>query len=148
MSLIKWNQPAKLLGRRNWIENFFAETDDFFRNFEWDKANDVPAVNVKEEKDFYMIEVAAPGMKKEDFKVEVDRGVLMISAQAEDKKEEKTEEYRRQEFSFREFKRSFWLPENVKADVIEAHYENGLLKLKLPKLTELPAEKGKMIKVV
>lgn len=148
MSLIKWNQPAKLTGRRNWIENFFAETDDFFKTWDWDKTTDVPAMNVKEEKDAFLIDVAAPGMKKEDFKVEVDRGVLMISATTELKKEEKTEEFRRQEFSFHNFKRSFWLPENVKADQIAATYENGILKLKLPKMMELPAEKGKMIKVV
>jgi HSP20 family protein len=148
MSLIKWNQPAKLVGRRNWIENFFNETDDFFKNWDFDKMNDMPAINVKEEKDAFLIDVAAPGMKKEDFKVEVDRGVLMISATTEEKKVEKTDEYRRQEFNFMDFKRSFWLPENVKADQIAATYENGLLKLKLPKLAELPAEKGKMIKVV
>ena len=148
MSLIKWNEPTKLMGKRNWIENFFSETDDFFKTWNWDKGLDVPAMNVKEEKEFFMIDVAAPGMKKEDFKIEVDRGVLMISAITEEKKEEKTEEFRRQEFSYRNFKRSFWLPENVKADLITASYDNGLLKLRLPKMTNMPEEKGKMIKVV
>ncbi len=148
MSLVKWNQPMKLTGKRNWIENFFSETDDFFKTMDWDITHDVPAMNVKEEKDAFMIELAAPGMKKEDFKIEVDRGVLLISAFTELKKDEKTDEYRRQEFSFKNFKRSFWLPENVKSDQILATYENGLLKLRLPKMAELPAEKGKMIKVV
>jgi HSP20 family protein len=148
MSLVKWNQPVKLAGKRNWIENFFAETDDFFKTWDWDKASDVPAINVKEEKEAFLIDVAAPGMKKEDFTVEIDNGVLMIRAATEDMKEEKTEEYRRQEFSFRNFKRSFWLPENVKADLIAANYENGLLKLKLPKSSDIPAERSKKIKVV
>lgn len=147
MSLIKWNDPMKLMGKRNWVENFFAETDDFLKNWNWDVSQDVPAVNVKDEKDFFMIDVAAPGMKREDFKVEVDRGVLIISATTEEKKEEKTENFKRQEFSYRNFKRSFWLPENVMADKIEAMYENGILKLKLPKMMEIP-EKVKTIKVV
>lgn len=148
MSLVKWNEPTKLMGKRNWIENFFSETDDFFKTWNWDTGNDIPAINVKEEKEAFLIDVAAPGMKKEDFKIEVDRGVLMISAATEEKKEEKTEEFRRQEFSYRNFKRSFWLPENIKADQILATYENGLLKLKLPKMNILPEVKGKVIKVV
>ncbi len=147
MSLVKWNEPAKLAGRRNWVENFFAETDDFFKTMNFDFTHNVPAMNVKEEKEMFMIDLAVPGMKREDFKVEVDRGVLMISAFTEEKKEEKTEEYKRQEFSFRNFKRSFWLPDNVNPDQIEANYENGLLRLKLPKVMNLP-EKAKSIKVV
>ena len=147
MSLIKWNEPTKLMGKRNWVENFFAETDDFLRNFNWDMNNDLPAINVKEEKDAFIIDVAAPGMKREDFKVEVDRGVLIISATTEEKKEEKTETFKRQEFSYRNFKRSFWLPENIMADQVAAHYENGILQLKLPKMANVP-EKVKTIKVV
>lgn len=147
MSLIKWNEPTKLMGKRNWVENFFAETDDFLKNWNLDMNVMMPAINVKEEKDAFVIDVAAPGMKREDFKVEVDRGVLIISATTEEKKEEKTEDYRRQEFSFRDFKRSFWLPENIMADQIAAHYENGILQLKLPKMVNVP-EKAKTIKVV
>jgi HSP20 family protein len=148
MSLIKWNQPAKLSARRNWIENFFSETDDFFKNWRWDIDHDVPAVNVKETNDAFLIEVAAPGMKKDDFKVEMDNGVLNISATAEETKEEKTDEYRRQEFSYRNFKRSFWMPENVKSDAINAEYKDGLLKLTLPKMAVAPAPKSKTIEVV
>jgi len=148
MSLIKWNQPSPLTGKRNWIENFFAETDDFFKNWDWDRSNNVPAINVKEEKDAYLIEMAAPGMKKEDFKVEMENGVLMISALTEENKEEKTAEYRRQEFSFRNFRRSFWLPENVAPEKILAKYENGLLKLTLTKTPALAAPMSKKIQVV
>jgi HSP20 family protein len=147
MSLIKWNEPTKLMGKRNWVENFFAETDDFLKNWNMDMNLDVPAMNVKEEKDAFIIDVAAPGMKREDFKVEIDRGVLMISATTEEKKEEKTDTFRRQEFSYRDFKRSFWLPENIMAEQIVAHYENGILQLKLPKMMNVP-EKAKTIKVV
>jgi HSP20 family protein len=148
MSLVKWNQPSKLLGRRNWIENFFAEADDFLKNWDWDRESTVPAVNVREEKDAFMIDVAAPGMKKDDFKVEFEKGVLMISGKTETRKEEKTDTFQRKEFSYADFKRSFWVPENVNADQISAIYEDGLLKLKLPKLTTMPEDKGKTIKVV
>ena len=147
MSLIKWNEPAKLMGKRNWVENFFTETEDFLKNWNWDMSNDLPAINVKEEKEAFIIDVAAPGMKREDFKIEVDRGVLSISATTEEKKEEKTETFKRQEFSYRNFKRSFWLPENIMADQIAAQYENGILQLKLPKMANVP-EKVKTIKVV
>lgn len=147
MSLIKWNEPTKLMGKRNWVENFFGETDDFLKNWNLDMNAMMPAINVKEDKEAFIIDVAAPGMKREDFKVEVDRGVLVISATTEEKKEEKTEDYRRQEFNYRDFRRSFWLPENIMADKIEAHYDNGILQLKLPKMVNMP-EKGKTIKVV
>lgn len=148
MSLVKWNQPSKLLGRRNWIENFFAEADDFLKNWDWDKESTVPAVNVREEKDAFMIDVAAPGMKKEDFKVEFEKGVLMITGKTEMRREEKTDTFQRKEFSYSDFKRSFWVPDNVNADQISAVYEDGLLRLKLPKLMTMPDEKGKTIKVV
>ena len=148
MSLIKWNQPPSLTRRRNWIENFLSESDDFFKNWDWNNNMDVPAVNVKEEKDSYLIDMAVPGMKKEDFKIDMDQGVLTISASMEDRKEEKTPEYKRQEFSYRNFKRSFWLPENVAADKIAAHYEDGLLKLTLPKKAVIESPQSKKIEVV
>ena len=85
MSLIKWNQPPSLTRRRNWIENFLSESDDFFKNWDWNNNMDVPAVNVKEEKDSYLIDMAVPGMKKEDFKIDMDQVVLTISASMEDR---------------------------------------------------------------
>lgn len=134
MSLVKSNQPKPLVGRRNWIENFFSETDDFLKSWDWNLSSDVPAVNVREEDKNYVIEVAAPGMKKEDFKVELDNGVLMIGAKAEESKEEKDNGYVRREFSYRNFQRSFWMPESVTADDIKANYEQGVLKLTVPKV--------------
>jgi HSP20 family protein len=148
MSLIKFNQPSPLARRRNWVENFFTETDDFLKNWDWNGNYDVPSVNVKEEKENFLIDVAAPGMKKEDFKIDIENGVLMISAAIEDRKEENTPEFKRQEFSYKNFKRSFWLPENIAVDKIAARYENGLLKLTLPKMTVMAAPKGKKIEVV
>lgn len=148
MALPIFNRPSRISGKRNWVENFFSETNDFFRNFDFDKENDIPAVNVKEEPENFMIEVAVPGMKKEDFKIEIDRGVLMISAKAEESKEEKDENFVRREFSYRNFNRSFWLPENVKSEAINASYDQGMLKLKLPKISTLPNSVSKVIQIV
>jgi HSP20 family protein len=147
MSLMKWNQPKSLTGRRNWIENFFSETDSFLRHLDWNIENDLPAVNVKEEEKQYLIELAAPGMKKDDFKVELDNGVLTISAKSEETKEEKDNGYVRREFSYRNFQRSFWLPETASAEGIVAAYENGLLKLTIPKLAVHTSVKSRHIPV-
>jgi len=148
MALPIFNRPSRISGKRNWVENFFSETNDFFRNFDFDKENDIPAVNVKEEPENFMIEVAVPGMKKEDFKIEINQGVLMISAKAEESKEEKDENFVRREFSYRNFNRSFWLPENVKSEAINANYDQGMLQIKLPKISTLPNSVSKVIQIV
>ena len=92
-----------------------------------------PPVNINETPDAYHIELSVPGRIKEDFKVNVENGLLTISY--EKKEETKSEEYKnvRREFSYRSFKRSFSIDEHVDADGIQAKYENGLLKLLLPK---------------
>lgn len=146
MSLVKFS-PKPLTGRRNWVENFFSDTEDFLKRWDFNPANDVPAVNVKEEDKFFLIEVAAPGMKKEDFKIELDNGVLMITAKAEESKEEKENGYVRREFSYRDFQRSFWMPETVNANDITATYEQGLLKLSIPKVNLPNTSKAKAIQI-
>ena len=148
MSLTKFNHPFQLSGRRSWVENLFTDTSDFLKNWDFDKEMDVPAMNVKEEPDAFFIEVAAPGMKKEDFKIEMDSGVLKISAKSEEKKEEKERNYVRREFSFRNFNRSFWLPENIKSEGIIAAYDQGMLKLTLPKVNKAPASITKEIPII
>jgi HSP20 family protein len=145
MSLVNWNQPTRLTSRRNWIENFFAETDDFFKDFNWDKSVDVPAVNVKEEENQYLVEVAAPGMKKEDFTIRMENNILMISAKTESSSEEKKDNFVRKEFNYRNFSRSFWMPENVDANAINAAYKDGVLTLTLPKLAAPVAAPAKSI---
>ncbi|MEI5579364.1 Hsp20/alpha crystallin family protein, partial [Streptomyces brasiliscabiei] len=86
-----------------------------------------PAVNVSETDKNYEIEVAAPGMKKDDFKVKVENGAIHISAERKEEKEEKQKNYTRQEYSYNSFSRSFTLPEDVKEDDIKAQYEDGVL---------------------
>ncbi|WP_010663248.1 Hsp20/alpha crystallin family protein [Marinilabilia salmonicolor] len=109
-----------------------------------------PAVNVMENEDEYVIEVAAPGMKKDDFKVEVNNGVLSISAEMEEKDEQKDEEhgYTRREFCYSSFNRSFAIPKNeVDEGKIDASYKDGLLKIKLQKREEVKPKPARMIEI-
>lgn len=96
----------------------------------------IPSVNIVEHKNHYEVNLAAPGMKKDDFKVDVEGNVLTISTEKEEKHEEKEEKFTRREFSYTSFSRSFTLPEWVNKDKIDASYEDGLLRLVLPKTEE------------
>lgn len=98
-------------------------------------ANNLPAVNIKENTSEFKVEVAAPGLKKNDFKITTEDGLICICARHEDTREEKDENYTRKEYNFNSFSRTFALPDNVKDDEIKAKYEDGILKLSLPKKT-------------
>jgi len=93
----------------------------------------VPAVNITETDSQYSITMAAPGMKKEDFKIDLQGDMLTISAEKEDTKEDKNKKYNRREYNYSSFCRSFTLPEEVRRDNIEAKYEDGVLHLALTK---------------
>lgn len=121
--------------------NFF---DDFFSKdaFDWSNRNfttdgsTLPSVNVKETDNDFRIELAAPGMKKEDFRVELDKNLLTISAEHKEEKEEKNGEgkYSRREFNYESFSRSFTLPaEVVEREKIGASYKDGILNIVVPK---------------
>jgi HSP20 family protein len=107
--------------------------NDFFSN---KFANNLPAVNVKENDTEFNVEVAAPGLKKNDFKITTENGMINISAEHEDRKEEKDENYTRKEYNYNSFSRSFILPDNVIDENVKAKYEDGVLKLSLPKKAE------------
>jgi len=146
MSIINWrNRNAVMPTFPNLLDNFFRD-DDFLAN-RWNTEMTVPAVNVKETDTAFDIEVAAPGMKKEDFKVEVKNGTLYISAETEMEKEEVKEQFTRKEFSFSSFNRSFWLPENVKTENVKATYTDGILKIALPKVKVEKKEPVRMIQI-
>jgi len=93
----------------------------------------IPSANITERDKDYLIELAAPGLSKKDFKVELENHTLSISSEKEEKHEEEENGISRKEFSYNSFCRSFRLPENSKADKIEAEYENGVLKIEIPK---------------
>ena len=118
------------------FDDFFKPWNDIFDVSLTGRIMNVPAVNITEQKDDYMVSLAAPGLKKEDFKIDVDGNMLTISSEKEEKKEEKEARYTRKEYSYSSFERCFTLPDGVNKEKIEAHYENGLLKLVLPKKEE------------
>lgn len=118
---------------RTMLDNFWNNEmmdDDFLRR------NRMPSVNVKETDKDYQIEVAAPGMKKEHFNVAVENGILTISADVKEEKEDKKENYTRREFSYSSFSRAFTLPPDVDENNIKAHYEDGVLSLTIVKTKE------------
>jgi HSP20 family protein len=107
----------------------------------------VPEVNIIENGKDYKIELAAPGLERNDFKVEIHDGVLSISAEKEEEKKEDAKNFRRREFSYNSFCRSFTLPDNLVTDKIDAKYENGVLRLTLPKKEVTISKPTKQIKV-
>ncbi len=108
----------------------------------------IPAVNILENLPNFVVELAVPGLSKEDFSIEVEEDTLKIaSKKAAEKKEESNETlYKRKEFHYANFKRSFKLPENIKTEEIQANYENGILRVTLPKMEEKKAFK-KMVEI-
>jgi len=135
MSLIKFNNGAKNTGLMNDFNDVFGSifTDTLLPNHLITK---MPAVNISETNDQYHIEMAVPGLKKEDFKVNLEGDVLTISAEV--KKEEKKEDkqYKKQEFSYTSFLRSFTLPDSVDHGSIDATYKDGVLVIEVAKKEE------------
>lgn len=125
------------LSRRNsFFDDFFTkDLMDFNRRPFAENSLTIPSVNVKEEENGFEIQVAAPGIKKQDFKINLDRNVLSISSENKSENEEvdKDGKFTRREFNYSSFSRSFTLPEMVETDKIEATYEDGILKVSVPK---------------
>ncbi len=135
-------------------DNFFPTIlDDFFKPWnswsesDFEKRFSAPAVNITENKDDYKIAIAAPGLDKHDFKIDVDGNLLTVSAEKEEKKDEKEKNFTRREYNYSSFSRTFTLPDGVNADKIDAAYENGELKLSLPKKEDAKKAATKSIAV-
>jgi HSP20 family protein len=145
------------LAKRNW--NNFSIFSPMFNDFNrellnWGNSNysststTVPSVNIKEDGDNFEVEVATPGMAKDDFKITLDGNLLTISSAKEEKNEEQTDNYTRREFSYQSFQRSFELQKDVvDQDNIEARYENGMLRLTIPKKEEAKQKEPRLIDI-
>jgi HSP20 family protein len=147
MSITKWNNNG---GMTNLFDDLFSR--DLWN---WGLANNsttnttLPAVNIRETAENFVVEMAAPGMNKEDFKIELESNQLLISSEkkAENKMDE-GEHYTRKEFSYQSFQRSFTLPKDVvDVDQIQAKYENGVLQLLIPKREEVKQKPPRMINI-
>ena len=122
---------------------------DFLPNlFEFQTGINMPSVNIIEGKEDFRIEVAAPGLEKGDFKINLENNVLTISSEKEEKNEEKEERYMRREFSYTSFRRSFSLPQTVEADKIAANHNNGVLTITIPKREEAKVKPAKQIEIL
>jgi HSP20 family protein len=134
------------------LPSFFGNTDEFFKPWnEWFTGAGVmktfPAVNITENKGDYEVALAAPGMKKDDFKIDLAGNILTVSSEKEETKEDKDKKFTRQEYSYSSFTRSFTLPEGVNKENIDASYQDGVLKLVLPKKKEAKNPAAKQITV-
>ena len=124
------------------INEFF--NDDFGMNF-LNRSHSVPSVNSLENNDSFEIDLAVPGMKKEDFTIELNDKVLVISSENSNTIE--NDKMRLNEFNFSSFQRSFRVPDSVDQDKIKASYKNGILKIKLPKRKESISKPNRVINI-
>ncbi len=131
------------------VKNFERVLDELFTpGFSGASSNHQrPLVNVVENASDFKLEVAAPGLSKEDFKISIEKDQLIITAKKEQKEEANKEKYSRREFNFSSFKRSFHLPETVNGEAIAANYENGILILTLPKKEEAKEKGPRVVEV-
>ena len=145
MKLVRRTHHPLFAGFDNLWDDFF--TRDLSPNTL--ATRNVPAVNIKETDQDFQLEVAVPGITKEQVKIEVNEKVLTLSSEAENKQEETNEagNYTRREFHFQSFKRSFTLPESVDGENIRARYEDGILHVLLPKREEAQVKGPRLIEI-
>ncbi|MCD7900497.1 MAG: Hsp20/alpha crystallin family protein [Bacteroides sp.] len=124
---------------RFWDNDFFSNSEEM----------DLPAVNVKENKNEFKLEISVPGYDKEDIKIDINKNIMTISAKKEMNKEEKGEDDKvlRQDFRVSSFYRSFTLPENIDTEKIEAQEKSGILNIMLPKMEKALEDTRKKIEV-
>ena len=126
------------------LSNLFD--DDFFPVLS-NRTSSMPAVNIKEDEKSYILELAVPGMDKKDLKIDIAEDVLTISSESKNESEEEKDGYKRKEFSYSSFCRSFYIPENVNREKIEANYKDGILNVELPKMKEEKNKLSRQIKI-
>jgi len=145
MSIIKRD-----VGYAPTLSNFF---DDFFTRdlFNWPSSSStgtsIPKVNIFETDNEFHVEMAAPGMSKDDFKVELDNNMLTISSQRDTEEKDENKNYQRREYSYQSFMRTFHLPDSAEAEKINAKYVDGVLNLVIPKKEEAKRKPIKTIKI-
>lgn len=115
------------------MPNFFD--DDFFPVLN-SRTSSMPAVNIREDEKHFALDLAIPGMKKEDLNIDINEDVLTISSESKNETTEESDGYKKKEFNYSSFCRSFYIPENVNREKIDAAYKDGILTVSLPKLEE------------
>ena len=128
------------------FDDFFG-MDHYPAHYRRNGFKTLPAVNISEGENEFTIEVAAPGLEKKDFKINLDNNCLTIASVREDNKEEVMDQYTRREFGYASFQRTFVLPESVDGEKIKANYADGILNVQLPKKEEAKPKPARTIKV-
>jgi HSP20 family protein len=120
--------------------------DELFPAFQT-RSSSMPAVNIREDEKKYSLELAVPGIDKKDLKIDINEDVLTISSETKNETEENKDGYKRKEFSYSSFCRSFYIPENADRDHIEANYKDGILTVGLPKQEEEKSKITRQVKI-
>lgn len=135
MTVVKYNKKGGFPSLfDSFFENDFGFFPEFIKNSHMNKG--FPAVNTRETDKSFLLEVAAPGLEKSDFTLNLEDNVLTISSETKTSKKEDADGYISKEFGYSSFSRSFTVPDNVSGDDINAKYENGILKIELPKIKD------------
>lgn len=144
MSLVKFNNEFP-----SFLDEFFGGDIFDSTNSANRIGNSLPAVNIQENKDEFRVEVAAPGMKKDDFEIELNNNMLVISSEKKDERteEDKGKKFTRREFNYSSFKRTFTLPDTVDSEKINAKYNDGVLNLVIPKREEAKEKPKRKIEI-
>lgn len=131
----------------SWFDDMLGKGlgTEFMSNF--NTGITLPAVNVIDTDNEFMVDMAVPGLKKSDFDINIDNHILSIGVESKSEHDEKTENYTRREFGYSSFKRTFAIPESVNVDKISADYSDGILKVHLPKKAEAKKKPLKKIKI-
>ncbi|HSL87542.1 MAG TPA: Hsp20/alpha crystallin family protein, partial [Bacteroidales bacterium] len=120
--------------------------DDVFPAYSG-RATSMPAVNIREDEKRFTLELAVPGIDKKDLKIDISEDILTISSESKNESEDNRDGYKRKEFSYSSFSRSFQIPENVSKEKIDASYKDGVLSVVLPKMEEEKNKISRQVKI-
>lgn len=137
-----------MITRRSYKPFFWSGLfdDDFFPVMS-QRNTSMPAVNIREDEKRFTLDLAVPGINRNDLKIEINEDVITISSEHKEEKEETRDDFKRREFSYSSFCRNFYLPENVNKEKIEASYKEGILTVELPKETEEKTKLTRQVKI-
>ena len=134
--------------RRSYSPFFLSRLfDDDYSPVVRNWTNSMPAVNIREDEKKFFLDLAVPGIDKNDLKIDINEDVMTISSETKNETEENNDGYKRKEFSYTSFCRSFYIPENVNKEKIEANYKDGVLTVGLPKQAEEKSKLSRQVKI-
>ncbi|WP_139958834.1 Hsp20/alpha crystallin family protein [Flavicella sediminum] len=147
-SLANTNSKANFTNLSSLLDDLFNRDLPSVSTSNFISKDSLPKVNIKEAADKFVLEMAVPGLKKSDFKIDIDHKVLAIFTELKEEKEEEKENYTRREFGFSSFKRTFTLPDSVDDEKINATYKDGILSILLPKREEAKQKPARSVKIL